>query len=401
MKKYLIILAMCVILQNNAMATNATSSVESTNKNFSLYNFDADLLNATKNCLPLKQNFIKNNPELGNATKSFFGGAEMKIDIDIAGWRDDNLCHFSVGQNIVGIMDMVSDCKVGQEQLDEIYVAMLDRSLSPVTQEFDTVYQYEEDGKMQKSITKQKMTDSLFNVTFAKIRGSYCTLTQREATQEEKQIFADTYNNFSDDFLSSLRDCQANEETKTMFVFSDTIKIVGWQEDKCLVEAKPFNLYLSAEHIASINSLDEIKGLRADTLVSQYEPEYDVNKMIFALDNCMRKEEYDSGNSSMTNENIEISKSILASYNQGICEVKLKNVLRIDGSEEDYSKICRVEIADVEALLFSYQDLLAQTRATSYSQGNSFSYKSETGNDETDDASDLLFRTLVELNLCD
>lgn len=376
----------------------------SVNKEITLYNFSDSLLQAVKDCSPYAEDFAKNNPQMASLA-GLFGGNDWKILIDIKGFNQDNLCHFTVSQNAGEFTLSEYDCLTSAEQTAELHKAMLDRSTQPVTETFTTYAEISDgSGNFEKSPIETTMTDSLFNITWAKISADACTISHKEPDENSQKTFLDNYNKFSDSFVSDIQNCRPAEETKSMLFMSETVTVEGKEDELCKIGYSPFELRIPDEKLKEITSLEQIRTLAADMSYSRYLPKYINSGLLFMLDKCARSKSpmsYQGMSQTQSNEFMQIYQNLKTEYKDGKCTVTFGNKLTINNTEKDYSRTCVLQTEDVTSLLQPYKELLEQTREkTTKNDDGSYSFQSETSDDATEKADNTLEEKMQELNFC-
>ena len=379
-------------------------NIASVNRQITLYNFSDSLLQATQNCTPYSEDFAKNNPQMA-ALAELFGGNNWKILIDIKGFNQDNLCHFSVSQKAGELTLSEYNCLTSREQLAELHKAMLDRSTQPVIETFTTYAEISDgNGNFQKSPIETTMTDSRFNITWAKISDAACTISRKEPDENSQKNFLDNYNKFSDSFISDIQNCRPAEETKSMLFMSESVKILGTEDKLCKISYSPFELKLPDEKLKEITSLEQIRTLAADTAYSRYLPEYINDGLLFMLDKCSRSQtpaSYQGISQTKSNEFIQIKQNLAFDYKDNKCSVTFGNKLSINNAEKDYSRTCILKPEDITSLLLPYQQLLEQNREkTEKNPDGSYSFQAETADDATRAADKALQEKLFQSDFC-
>ena len=339
------------------------------------------------------------------ALAELFGGNNWKILIDIKGFNQDNLCHFSVSQKAGELTLSEYNCLTSREQLAELHKAMLDRSTQPVTETFTTYAEISDgNGNFQKSPIETTMTDSRFNITWAKISDAACTISRKEPDENSQKNFLDNYNKFSDSFISDIQNCRPAEETKSMLFMSESVKILGTEDKLCKISYSPFELKLPDEKLKEITSLEQIRTLAADTAYSRYLPEYINDGLLFMLDKCSRSQtaaSYQGMSQTKSNEFIQIKQNLAFDYKDNKCSVTFGNKLSINNAEKDYSRTCILKPEDITSLLLPYQQLLEQNREkTEKNPDGSYSFQAETADDATRAADKALQEKLFQSDFC-
>lgn len=410
MKNIILAITLFLILPFQTFALNMEISgdlgnITSTNKQITLYNFSDSLLQAAQNCTPYSEDFAKNNPQMAGMAE-IFGGNDWEVLIDIKGYNQDNLCHFTINHKVGTLHLSEYDCLISQEQLAELHKAMLDRSTQPITETFTTYVEISEDNGniIQKIPMEKTMTDSLFNVTWARINNAACTISSKEPDENSQKDFQDNYNKFSDSFIENLQNCQPAEETKSMLFMSETVTIQGMEDKLCKISYSPFELKLPTEKLQEITSLEQIKTLAANTTYSHYIPEYIDEGLLFMLDKCSRSqtpESYKGISQTKSNEFIRLKQYQAFDFKDNKCSVTFGNKLSINNDEKDYSRTCILKPEDITSLLQPYQQLLEQNREkTEQNPDGSYSFQAEITDDATREADKALQEKLFQSDFC-
>lgn len=197
----------------------------------------------------------------------------------------------------MGLLSTIDyDCEVSPQQLNEIYQAMLDRSEEPVTETFIAYTEIEDsDGNIFKNPTETTMTDSKFNVTWSKISAQACQTKINEPNKNDIKQMTEDFSNFSESFMSSLQKCQPAEETKTLLLFNETVKIIGLKDNFCQLQYKSFELSLPIAMLSQITSFTELKKQLSNTEYSRYLPDYSSQALLFELDRCAQHQKTHQG----------------------------------------------------------------------------------------------------------
>lgn len=351
MKKIILGLGIALWGMSSANATSiqidlsgTTASATTKTEEVKLYNFSPELINAAQSCSPYEENFNKNNPEL-NKSIPFLGKQKMDITINIAGKDDKGNCKFNVTQKIPGIMTFLYDCAISPDLQKELVAAMQDRSTSPITETFTTYMTSTINGEIQKTPMQQTMTDSKFNVTWAKTIAESCETVEQEPTQEEQQALKDSFNNLSESFQTSLQNCQKDIEEKNLMMIKETIEIIGWESKKCHVKYRDFDLYIPQDKLSSIKTIPNITDLLTDENITHYTPKFQTQGLVSRLKDCASlKSPYNGFSSSKKINNIEINNKMSMEKSETECIITFKNSLNLNNQKKTYLNTCRVNL---------------------------------------------------------
>ena len=351
MKKIILGLGIALWGMSSANATSiqidlsgTTASATTKTEEVKLYNFSPELINAAQSCSPYEENFNKNNPEL-NKSIPFLGKQKMDITINIAGKDDKGNCKFKVTQKIPGIMTFLYDCAISPDLQKELVAAMQDRSTSPITETFTTYMTSTINGEIQKTPMQQTMTDSKFNVTWAKTIAESCETVEQEPTQEEQQALKDSFNNLSESFQTSLQNCQKDIEEKNLMMIKETIEIIGWESKKCHVKYRDFDLYIPQDKLSSIKTIPNITDLLTDENITHYTPKFQTQGLVSRLKDCASLQSpYEGFSSSQKINDIEISNKMGMEKSDTECIITFENSLNLNNQKKTYLNTCRVNL---------------------------------------------------------
>lgn len=322
---------------NTSTATTKTEEVK-------LYNFSPELINAAQSCSPYEENFNKNNPEL-NKSIPFLGKQKIDVNINITGKDENGSCKFKVTQKIPGIMTFLYDCAISPDLQKELVAAMQDRSTSPITETFTTYMTSTINGEIQKTPMQQTMTDSKFNVTWAKTIAESCETVEQEPTEEEKQALKNSINNLSESFQSSLQKCQKDTEEKDFMIMKETIEIAGWENQKCHVKYRDFDLYIPQDKLSSIKTIPNITDLLTDESITHYTPKFQTQGLVSRLKDCASLQSpYEGFSSSQKINNLEISNKMSMEKSGNECIITFENSLNLNNQKKTYLNTCRVNL---------------------------------------------------------
>lgn len=327
-----------------------------------LYNFSPELLSAAQNCTPYQEDFIKNNPDLGQEIP-MLGGAKMAINIDVKGYNDQKKCLFSVTHEIPGLFNTTYECAISPEKQKEIISAMQDRSTNLITETFTSYTEVNYgDGRSEKLPTQQTMTDGIFNIIWAKTIAEDCQAHTNTPSKEEQEKLADNMQKFSPEFLSALQQCQPQAEEKQFFFITEKIEIIGSENNACHLKYTDFDLYIPQAKIASIQSIEDIIALTKDKNISKYTPKYMNMGIKNELSNCLKATSYHLGASeSHTRGEITIKKQISSEKLNNECILTFSNTLTNNNEKSEYKKTCRIPISQIEGLLNIEEKDILQT----------------------------------------
>lgn len=325
------------------------AKTEIQNKNIRPVNFSDAFLNAAKECSPYSENLVDTNPDW-RQYGALFGIRDGAVDVTING-RSDGLCSFSVKNSLLGIASVTYRCKLSNEQHQELYTAMTDKSTTPVTETFTTYATAQSaDGSTQKIPTEMMMTDSKLNIVWNKLMADACEeqINEPDESVKEKML------SFSPEFTDNLKKCVPSDETKQFLLLSFAVSVKGFSGGKCRIGLSPFELYADQSDLAGLDTLENLYDFienKPDDQV-KYIPEYPSAGITQALKACRQEtEKYNGAKSSETFGNVIVRKGIQASFKDGVCQVKLANLLERRGVKKGYGKICRIPRNELDAFI--------------------------------------------------
>lgn len=343
------------------------------------FNFSDALLAAAKDCLPYSEDFTRANPRL-KAFGALLGDAPFSVQITVKGKDENGFCTFSVTNGLFG----GSVCRVSPEQRREIHQAMLDRSTTPVTESF-TTYSFLEtpDGKKEKIPTQTTMTDSKFNIVWNKINNTSCDI--QEPTKQDEENLKERFLSFPPEFIEKIRSCLPASSEKNFLFFSTEITVRGKENGKCVLSLPPFELHLTDERLAGIRGLEDLYDLAEDETAARYVPEYQSDGLLYVLNACARNEKERKGPvKTRTIKNIKIQTGVQSVFSDGVCRIKLANVIEKNNRKKGYGKICHIPRNELGGLLSPHQAELSgapTAAATANGEISSFySYDEKTAN---------------------
>ncbi|MBQ8436828.1 MAG: hypothetical protein IJX20_04175 [Alphaproteobacteria bacterium] len=356
-----------------------------------LYNFSPELLEAVKNCSVYQENFTKNNPK--NVEVPFVGKVDLDVNVDIKGWAGDN-CLFAMDYKLLGVQNIVYDCALSRQQVDEVYNAMTDKSGEILEETYTSYYEYGEVGKpLNKAPQQTTIKGTRFDILAAKIMNQYCVSKHNEPTKEEQEEASKKQSALSEDFKKALLVCAPAKDSKNMMMINMEAEIIGMENDKCHVKYEDFDLYIPMLKMADITSWVDIMELCEDATISKYTPNYYTDGAMFALYDCMQGNSV-SGSSSMRTNNVE--RGFNAKHEENKCILTFVNKVKAGDEVLDYSKICEVNVASIAVVLQPYETLIQNNKGIN-EDGH---YSSHRSDEQTRKADKEIFELLEKSGVC-
>lgn len=397
-----------LLFSNNSFAFETEASVNETTVSYdssNLFNFSDKLLEATENCLVYEEDFTENNPTLQDLGK-MFGGANFLVKVKIFG-ENNQFCHFSIGYGLGNLQTTRYDCNISKNQQLELLNAMKSRSMEEVSASYISYSSFtDNEGVTNKLPTQNKVTGNLFDVTLAKILGENCVLEETEPTKEELNELEQQVVKFSDSFMSSLKNCQPDEEKINMPFMNVSLKILGQSQNICKLEFADFSIEVPVERVSELSSFDDVDILLKDKNVAKYKPDFLVDNLLFALNDCEQQENYEFGGSSKSYGDVTVKQSLSSSYNKDmVCNLKFTNLLLRGEEEEDYSLYCNISNNERSKLLLPYKELIEKygrkiTKEHQSDSGFSISIEGPVYNEQTQKAGKSLFNSIKSQGFC-
>ena len=333
-----------------------STGINVTNKAPKKINFGEALLKAAKDCSPYSENLVDTNPDWKKYAR-IFGTTAGAVNVTIEGKNNNGQCLFSVENALIGLQTLRYDCAISPQEQQELYAAMTDPSSTPVTETFTTYITMElPDGKTEKIPTQMTMTDLKFNIVWNKLMANACTKQTEEPSEKALDQIKDQMLSFSPQFIDNLKKCLPSKETKQFLFLSFDVEIKGMKGDQCQIDIDPFELYPNQSELADLTTLEKVftfAETKGDDQV-KYMPQYPSDGITLALEACRKGTlRYEGVKSSQSFGNIKIRKGIQSSFKDGICQIKLANVIERNGQKKGYGKICQIPQNEISAFVKS------------------------------------------------
>ena len=384
--------------------TNNTPHVVQKTNEPVLYDFSEQLTEAVEKCSPYRENFTERNPSLKNLGKIF--GSSFQIDIDIKGYEND-LCSFSVTNSMGALGKMVHTCAITKEQQKEIVSAIKDKSKELVTETFSSVNKIKnEDGSTQESNQTTTITDTRFNIVYAKTMATACEMENVEPTQEDTEKLKAELNALPEEFLAALQNCSEQKAQRNILFFSQTAEIKGMKENKCEIVFDDFTLLLPSDISKTIKNWEDISNLSKDKTFSKfnYKTNYSYDGLMTLIGDCAKSEKCSasSGSSSSTVGNVtKKSGMTLIECTQEGCSFKLLNIISVDGQETDYSIICNIPKTELNKIADEYAPLIEKYgKKSGINENGGIWFQGAKSNDETKSADKKIMLYIQRNRMC-
>ena len=325
-----------------------------TKENVRLYNFSEDLLKAAEECSVYKEDFLQNNPDIKSDMSEMFGSTDFNMPVEILG-KDGDLCHFTVGYSLNNGGNTKYDCKINDEQKKELIAAMRDRSAELVTETFTVPQADADNGPVETTMTAGK-----FDIVLNKLQTTACKAEKLLPPNKESEDAQKNLQPLPNEFISSLANCESAEINRETVFFTQKTSIVGWNEDKCHVVYKDFDLSIPRTELGKILTYNDLDILceNPEIAVYDYTKNYNYENLLFTLKNCKNNRVANQLLSNRATDILETQNGIEALYKDGTCNLTFINEISVKGSKEDYSVICMADDLTISEILASYKPLI-------------------------------------------
>lgn len=407
MKKFLGVMGLSTLMATNCMAFSTSVSigeesvVKSVNENPKLYTFSAELLQSVADCSPYVEDFTKHNPELVKVGKMF--GGDLAVKVNIKGKQEDK-CAFDVTMKVGLLGKQAYECEVSDTEREALLNAMNDRTNEVVTETFDGYMTTEDEAGnlVLEKTSKYNMTDNRFNIEWAKVNQK-CKLIQGELSEEEKLEEQKKFDVFEPEFLQSLQACEQATTTRKVLFLSETLDVLGWQNENCIAKVEPFIISIPKEKLENVQDWADIRTMMQDKTFSQYDPEqkYMKSDLMFSIDKCT-KEDGSSGTQTEKFGEIKVKTSFKYEKTEEGCKLKFINLLNRDQEQEDFTKICNLPAEYVQTVKNTYADLIEQYgEKSSVDEEGRYHYEGATTNEQTEAADEKIWQEINERGFCE
>lgn len=408
MKKLLSVLCLSTFIATNCMAFSASVSmgeenvVKSVNENPKLYTFSAELLQSVADCSPYSEDFTKHNPELVEVGEMF--GGDLAVKVNIKGKQADK-CAFDVTMKVGLLGKQIYECLVADTERQALLNAMNDRTNEVVTETFDGFVTTEDEAGnlVLEASSKYTMTDNRFNIEWAKVNQK-CKLIQAELSEEEKLEELKKFDVFEPQFLQSLHVCEQATATREVLFLSETIDVLGWQNENCLAKVTPFTISIPKEKLENVQSWADIRTMMQDKAFSQYdfEQKYMKKRLMFSIDKCADEKYGSSGTQREKFGEVKVETGFKYKKTEDGCKLTFTNLLTRGQEDEDYTKICNLPAEYVQTVKDTYADLIEKYGEKSGVDENGMSYYSGAeSNEQTDAADEELWQEINKRGFCE
>lgn len=344
--------------------------------------FSPEFLDALANCSPFEEKLSTLNPDF--ATYLSPDLAKVKIDfvIKILEKKEpkSSFCELSFEQNIDKMGKSTALCQVSDEQREAFLYALKDTSDNKYSDAFRLSSAIAQDSQIT-------VEGSLLHVVYVKILNASCSfnLTNLNTASDEFPVTKVTENNdnivndsenikdenkvepfvqydvFSPSFMKSWQQCKPDVAEHQEIGKVEKLEIIGNKNNLCQVKFDKFDLNIPLDLMANVHSFADISALLKNNDITHYayEPEYIYDGLIYALNSCLQKKDYD-GQEKETSEadNVVIKRGMFSEYNNNQCIFHLQNELEINGQVTDYSVLCYLKDKDVQMLQPYFKEMI-------------------------------------------
>lgn len=163
---------------------------------------------------------------------------------------------------------------------------------------------------------------------------------------------------FPHEFMKNLMACnpdtQSDEERR--------LEIVGQKNGNCLLKYADFDLNVPLTLLGNIHSFDDVETLLKNKDIAHYNhrADYIYSGLMYALNACFNKKNYDGKQDEITDEYVIIERGLDAEFINDVCTVYLRNTQNIDGIITDYGVTCTLPYKAVQELEPYFKNIAEQ-----------------------------------------
>ena len=175
-----------------------------------------------------------------------------------------------------------------------------------------------------------------------------------EVEQEPEIIYAEE-EVFSPQFMKNLMQCQPDKEAQN----ERFVEIIGPKEDYCLLKYANFDLNVPLTLLTNIHGIDDVETLlkNKDIAHYNYRADYIYDGLMYALNACFNKNDYDGKQEELADEYVTINRGLDAEFTNGMCTIYLSNTQNVEGVITDYGVTCTLSYKEVQNLEPYFKDL--------------------------------------------
>ncbi|MBQ9270671.1 MAG: hypothetical protein IJ218_00175 [Alphaproteobacteria bacterium] len=324
--------------------------------------FKEELLNAVEHCDFFHEDFTSQSTSLQKMFDNNFENIDFVASLDVWGLQND-LCRMLVQYGHTE-PDNMYDCLLNTEQRKELVDALKDPNQQPITETFISSQQKitDENGNVKVVSTQNTLTGKKMMVKLLKMRQLGCQMKVFPLSAEEQTEIHVRARMLPQDFVASLLNCKPQTAKYHKFFNEENIEITGWNEDRCHLVYKHFDLYVPQNMLANLQTFDDIEDLIVNQDVAQYNSSkgYRYDGVLFALAACAQSPQLrtrrivniDYGH------NTEVISGWNSAFYEDSCRLELENVLRMQDNVTDYGIVCNISEDELETMIEPYVSLL-------------------------------------------
>lgn len=228
---------------------------------------------------------------------------------------------------------------------------------------------------------------------------SNTTDEQSQKFNNEPEVIYESEKVFSSSFMKNLLLCKIDEETDG----EKKVNIMGMKGNTCLIRYANFELNVPQTLLGNIHGFDDLELLlkNKDIAHYNYRADYVYDGIVYALNACFNRKNYDGNQEELTDEYVLINRGLYAEFMNDICVIYLVNQQNVEGVTTDYGVTCKLPYKEVTRLEEYFKDLVNKygEKRKIGSDGHIF-VQQEQKNTKTKEADIALMYYLQQNNYC-
>lgn len=183
------------------------------------------------------------------------------------------------------------------------------------------------------------------------------TATAEPVVMEPEVIYAEE-EVFEPKFMKNLISCKPDSASNG----EDEVIISGLKNGSCILQYANFDLTVPLTLLGNIHGFDDLDTLlkNKDIAHYNYKADYIYEGLMYAVDACYNKKDYEGKRDELTDEYVTISRGLYAEFFDGICTVYLDNSQNVEGVLTDNGVICALPYKEIAGLEENIKDLVAK-----------------------------------------
>jgi hypothetical protein len=216
---------------------------------------------------------------------------------------------------------------------------------------------------------------------------------------EEPEVIYAEEEVFPPHFMKNLITCNEDEESSG----ERTLTIVGKKEGKCRLQYANFEMDVPMTLLGNIHGFDDLETLLKNKDISHYnyKADYIYDGLMYALNSCYNKKDYDGNREELADEYVTITRGLYAEFSNDVCSVYLLNTQDIEGATTDYGVTCKLPYKEIAGLEGYFKDLVAKYgEKRSFGDDGKITVTREQKNEHTHEADVALMYYLQKGGYC-